>query len=178
AGQYSVQLRYSAGNGASSNTGLFVNGVQTATLSCPATASWDAWSTVTNTVTLNAGSNTIAYRAVTSANACINLDNITIPSIGGITPQTIDIIVNCPTTGVAPMPLAAKHPVSLSPSAWYARVIGNRIVLPAATPLPAAITLYNLAGTQIYRGVVTGRRVKISGERKLPEGIYIVKVGR
>ncbi|MBN2188894.1 MAG: carbohydrate-binding protein, partial [Chitinispirillaceae bacterium] len=46
-------------------------------------ASWDAWSTVTNTVTLNAGSNTIAYRAVTSANACINLDNITIPSIAG-----------------------------------------------------------------------------------------------
>ncbi|MBN2189169.1 MAG: carbohydrate-binding protein, partial [Chitinispirillaceae bacterium] len=36
-----------------------------------------------NTVTLNAGSNTIAYRAVTSSNACINLDNITIPSIGG-----------------------------------------------------------------------------------------------
>jgi arabinoxylan arabinofuranohydrolase len=83
AGQYSVQLRYSAGNGASSNTGLFVNGTQTATLSCPATASWDTWSTVTNTVTLNAGSNTIAYRAVTSSNACINLDNITIPSIGG-----------------------------------------------------------------------------------------------
>jgi arabinoxylan arabinofuranohydrolase len=83
AGQYSVQLRYSAGNGASSNTGLFVNGTQITTLSCPATASWDTWSTVTNTVTLNAGSNTIAYSAVTSSNACINLDNVTIPSIGG-----------------------------------------------------------------------------------------------
>jgi hypothetical protein len=81
AGQYSVQLKYSAGNGASSNTGLFVNGTQITTLSCPATASWDTWSTVTQTVTLNAGSNTIAYRAVTSSAACINLDNITIPSI-------------------------------------------------------------------------------------------------
>jgi hypothetical protein len=38
---------------------------------------------VTQTVTLNSGSNTIAYKAVTSSTACINLDNITIPSITG-----------------------------------------------------------------------------------------------
>ena len=83
AGQYSVQLRYSAGNGASSNTGLYINGTQITTLSCPATASWDTWSTVTQTVTLNSGSNTIAFKAVTSSTACINLDNITIPSLTG-----------------------------------------------------------------------------------------------
>jgi len=83
AGQYRVQLKYSAGNGASSNTGLYVNGSMIKTLSCPVTASWEIWATRTDTVTLNSGSNTIAYRATTSSTYCINLDNIVVTSNSG-----------------------------------------------------------------------------------------------
>jgi beta-galactosidase len=96
----------------------------------------------------------------------------------GLAAQTIDITVNCPTTKTVPAPPAANYAATRFPSAWYVRLTENRIALPAATPLPAFITLYNIAGMQIYRGAVMHRNGKISGSRNLPEGIYIVKVGR
>jgi len=126
AGQYSVQLKYSAGNGASSNTGLYINGSQIKTISCPATASWDTWSTETETVTLNAGSNTIAYKAVTSSTACINLDNITIPSISGtinagimkvqICQADIVRIAYSPTTTIPTRPIAVVNKTWATPT--------------------------------------------------------------
>ena len=78
AGSYDVKLHYSAGNGASSNTGLYVNGSKIKNISCPATSNWDTWADETETVTLNAGNNTIAYKADASSSSCINLDYLTI----------------------------------------------------------------------------------------------------
>jgi hypothetical protein len=78
AGSYTVKLHYSAGNGASSNTGLYVNGVKIKNISCAATANWDTWADETETVTLSAGNNTIAYKAETSSGSCTNLDYCTV----------------------------------------------------------------------------------------------------
>jgi mannose/cellobiose epimerase-like protein (N-acyl-D-glucosamine 2-epimerase family) len=78
AGTCTLKLRYSAGNGTSANTGLYVNGVKIKNINCAATANWDAWADETETVTLNAGNNTIAYKAETSSTSCINLDYITV----------------------------------------------------------------------------------------------------
>lgn len=78
AGSYKVTLHYSAGNGASSNTGLYVNGTKLKNISCPATTNWDAWSDETETVTLKAGNNGIVYKAETSSASCVNLDYIVV----------------------------------------------------------------------------------------------------
>ena len=78
AGSYKATLHYSAGNGASSNTGLYVNGTKIKNISCAATANWNTWADEQETVTLKAGSNTIAYKAVTSSTASINLDYLTV----------------------------------------------------------------------------------------------------
>jgi beta-galactosidase len=128
------------------------------------------------------GDNPISAQAgacIILAKATLNCGTVTVRASGsGLTSQTIDITVNCPTTEIAPPPTAANCAVSGSPSVMRVRIVENRIILPAATPLPASISLYNIAGIQIYRGVVTRRNGKISGSRNLPEGIYIVKVGR
>ncbi len=87
-GQYQMQLRYSAGNGTSANTGLYVNGSRIKNITCPVTADWNTWANETDTVTLNSGNNTIAYTAVASSTACINLDNITVTSIGSTSGST------------------------------------------------------------------------------------------
>jgi hypothetical protein len=78
AGSATITLRYSAGNGTSTNTGLYVNGAKIKNISCTGTANWDTWATQTETVTLNAGNNTVAYKAETSSGNAINLDNIVV----------------------------------------------------------------------------------------------------
>lgn len=78
AGSGTIVLRYSAGNGTSTNTGLYVNGVKIKSITCNATSNWDTWANETETVSLNAGNNTIAYKADVSSGSCINLDYISV----------------------------------------------------------------------------------------------------
>jgi len=78
AGSYVVKLHYSAGNGASTNTGLYVNGTKIKNITCAKTTNWDTWADESETVTLNAGNNTIAYKAVTASTTCINIDKLTV----------------------------------------------------------------------------------------------------
>ena len=79
-GSYSLTLRYSAGNGTSSNTGLQFNGSRIKGITFGATSSWDVWSNETETVSLKAGSNTVAYKAEISSGSCINLDKLSVLS--------------------------------------------------------------------------------------------------
>jgi len=78
AGSATVTLRFSAGNGTSTNTGLYVNGTKIKNITCNTTSNWDTWANNVETVTLNAGNNTIAYKAETSSGSCINLDYISV----------------------------------------------------------------------------------------------------
>jgi hypothetical protein len=75
-GAYKVTLRYSAGYGDSTNIGLYVNGKKIKNVTCKSTGDWETWGDETETVKLNAGSNTISYKADISSGDCINLDYI------------------------------------------------------------------------------------------------------
>ncbi len=78
AGNYAVDLRYSNAMGSTQTEDIYVNGVKVATGSYANLANWNTWSDNTVTLTLNAGSNTIAYKK-DSGNGCINLDYIIVP---------------------------------------------------------------------------------------------------
>jgi hypothetical protein len=81
-GTYEIRLHYSAGSGTSTNTGLYVNSTtKLKNITCPGTGNWNAWADETETVTLNAGSNTIVYKAETSSGSCINLDYVSITNL-------------------------------------------------------------------------------------------------
>jgi beta-galactosidase len=125
-----------------------------------------------NPTAAQAGASMILARATTT---CGTFSVQASPS--GLTPQTIAITVNCPTTNVVPLPSVKKAGVNVS-SQWRAMLVNNSFVLPAAIPLPATITLYTVGGEQVYRGTASNRGVRISGNQKLPFGIYIVKVTR
>ena len=77
AGGRDVILRYSAGAG-SQSLGLYVNGTKIKDTSLPATADWETWADKTETLSLNAGNNTIAYKAEAS-NIPVNIDYIDAP---------------------------------------------------------------------------------------------------
>ena len=80
-GTYTVTLHYSAGNGTTTTIGLYVNGVKIKNITCNATADWNTWADEVETVTFLTGSNTLAYKAETANNSCINLDYISVNGI-------------------------------------------------------------------------------------------------
>jgi hypothetical protein len=73
AGQYALMFRYALASG-NRPLAIRVNGVLITNLGFPATGSWTTWSTVSLTVTLNAGTNTV--RATTTGSSGANIDSL------------------------------------------------------------------------------------------------------
>ncbi|RKP54446.1 carbohydrate-binding protein [Cohnella endophytica] len=80
AGSYNVNLRYGNGSGTMRTLSIYVNGSKIQQTSLAATSDWDTWATKTETISLQAGSNTIAYKYDPGDNGLVNLDKITINS--------------------------------------------------------------------------------------------------
>ncbi|GLX68209.1 CBM35 domain-containing protein [Paenibacillus glycanilyticus] len=78
AGSYTTAVRYANGTGSAKTLSLYVNGTKVKQISLPATADWNSWTTQTETVSLNAGSNTIAYKFDSADSGNVNVDNIVV----------------------------------------------------------------------------------------------------
>ncbi len=79
AGRDVVSLRYSNGPYPANETktvSVYVNGVKSQQISLPATGDWNTWSTVSTTLPLAAGTNTIKYQVDSGDIGWINLDSI------------------------------------------------------------------------------------------------------
>jgi len=154
AGSATLTTRYSAGNGTSTNTGLYVNGTKVKNITCNATSNWDTWATETETVSLNAGNNTIAYKAETSSGSSINLDNIVVQgaattysltvlaaTVGGVVVGTI----TAPATSPTVVNQGAATTITASPSAGYAfvnwTVTSGAASIASATSASTTVTL-------------------------------------
>ncbi len=87
AGQAKLDFRYANGGTANRPLTVSVNGVSVGTIACVPTGNWDTWKTVSLTVALKAGSNTI--KAVAGAAGGGNVDALTVTSTT-ITPPTGD----------------------------------------------------------------------------------------
>ncbi|MES2657729.1 MAG: glycoside hydrolase family 3 C-terminal domain-containing protein [Verrucomicrobiota bacterium] len=75
-----VSLRYSNGTGRTQTLGVYVNGSRLAQTILPPTAGWDSWKTKTESLLLNNGDNTIAYKFESPDSGNVNLDCI---DVGG-----------------------------------------------------------------------------------------------
>jgi uncharacterized protein (TIGR02145 family) len=76
ASTYKCVMRYSAGNGTSTNMGLYVGTTKIKTLTFNATSNWDTWADQTESVQLPAGNCQIVYKCESSSNKCVNLDKL------------------------------------------------------------------------------------------------------
>lgn len=75
-GAYRLQTRYSVEGGNRAGIDLYVNGSRVTELSFPQTASFSDWAELSHNVTLNAGTNTVEFRATTTGTRNIYLDSI------------------------------------------------------------------------------------------------------
>jgi hypothetical protein len=100
AGNYDVQFRYSNGDASrATSLAVDVNGVeQVAELAFPWTDDWVTWTTVTTTLTLVEGTNTIALRSIGSGGP--NVDSLEVssgcPNCGEDDPASVTNVANWP----------------------------------------------------------------------------------
>lgn len=87
AGQSELTLRYANGTGVNRSLTVTVNG-SALQVTLPATAGWSTWGTATTSVTLNAGTNTIAVSYGAADNGNVNLDNIKLTPVSVTTTTT------------------------------------------------------------------------------------------
>jgi hypothetical protein len=84
-GDHTVGLRYSNGPNPFSGTktvSLHVNGRKIKQVALPSTVTWEEWATVTDTVQLRKGANTITYRVDALDTGHVNLDLISVREPG------------------------------------------------------------------------------------------------
>lgn len=161
AGTSTITVRYANGTGAAMTLSLYVNGGKVGQISLPATANWDSWSTRTDTVSLTAGANSIAYRFDTTDSGNVNLDNVavTAPSPSSPSPSTSP---TTPPTGQAyelETAFTSGGPSVATSTAGYtgtgyttgftgvgARVI-RTITLPAAATTAVTVRYANTSGS-------------------------------
>ena len=87
AGSYSAGLRYSNGPNpvaGAKRVSLYVNGTKVRQVSLASTGNWDTWATQNETVTLNAGTNSIAYKYDAGDEGNVNLDKLTLDTAGRV----------------------------------------------------------------------------------------------
>ncbi len=125
AGSYEITIRYSAGNGTSTNTGLYVNGTKLRNLTFPSTGSWTCYATRTESVRLLAGANTIALRSESSSGQCINIDNLTLTS-GLVTYQAENGLL---TGGIATTVIGSTNATGSGLVGYYANKLGAATIL-------------------------------------------------
>ncbi|TDD15812.1 carbohydrate-binding protein, partial [Kribbella turkmenica] len=91
AGTATAALRYANGTGVAMTLSLYVGGTKLRQISLRPTANWDTWETVSETVTLVAGSNTIAYRFDSTDSGNVNLDNLVVGAgVGDAPPNALE----------------------------------------------------------------------------------------
>ena len=81
AGSHTVVVRYADGSASTRTMSLYANGTKVGQLTFPAVfalGDWDDWSTVSATVTLAAGANTVKLQYDSGDNGNVNIDNIAV----------------------------------------------------------------------------------------------------
>lgn len=96
AGPARVTVRYAnyvgaLGGPAPRTIDLVVNGTDTGPLTLPATASWDDWSTVSASVTLAAGTDTVGVVCASGDSCNVNVDTLAVAAAGATPPAVPDL---------------------------------------------------------------------------------------
>ncbi|MCF2491638.1 sugar-binding protein [Dyadobacter sp. CY347] len=86
AGIYDILLGYANNSGPLQRLSVYVNGVKIKQTALPSTGSWSSWATKSESLSLNAGTNTINYQYDSGDEGNVNLDYISFYPTGGSLP--------------------------------------------------------------------------------------------
>ncbi|WNS45355.1 discoidin domain-containing protein [Paenibacillus sp. MMS20-IR301] len=132
AGTRNVTLKYANASGSDKTLSIYVNGTKIRQTVLPNLANWDTWSTKTESLVLNAGSNTIAYKYDSGDTGNVNLDLIIAAEGVNATPTPSPSAT--PAVTPSPTPVSTPTPV-VTPSPTP---VPTPTVTPSPTPVPTA----------------------------------------
>jgi hypothetical protein len=115
-GSHKLYTRYSSGSGKVTTVDLYVNGTKVATPAFAKTASDSDWQVDSQTVTLNAGTNVVMFKANATGSYGVILDNIVISG---------DSVSTTSVRGVSPSVVSGSGPVTYRVYDYSGRKIGT-----------------------------------------------------
>lgn len=126
AGKYNVTLRYASamrltGSDTPRSLSLYVNGVKVGQTSLPSLANWNTWDFKTETLSLQAGDNTITYQYDPGDSGDVHLDAVLVEKFvkpaPTVTPNNSPMIVLTATLAPATLAPATVAPATPAPAA-------------------------------------------------------------
>ena len=154
AGTYAVTFRFGNGSGANRQCALIVNGIGQGNIPFSSNSSWNLWQTVTLSVPLNSGNNTIRLTANTGAGGP-NLDYMDVMDMPGV---QIDR---------APAETATLQNVTLYPNP------GQHMLTIKGVPSSVTVSITDRSGHLIKSLVMSDEQLDVSG---LAPGIYLINI--
>ncbi|OKP90244.1 glycosyl hydrolase [Paenibacillus sp. P3E] len=147
AGSYDAALRYANASGSTKSLSVYVNGTKVKQTSLNNLANWDTWSTKVETLSLAAGTNTIAYKYDPTDSGNVNLDQLILTP--GITPTTTPTATPTATPAVTPTPTPTP---SASPTATPSTGPGSNLAV--GKSINASSSIYTFVPTNANDGDV------------------------
>ena len=136
AGPRNVTLKYANASGSDKTVSIYVNGSKIRQTTLPNLANWDTWSTKAESLTLNSGSNTIAYKYDAGDTGNINLDQIVVASTVNATSTPSPTVV--PTAIPTATPVSTPTPTTAPTSTPVPTPTATVTPTPTTTPVPTA----------------------------------------
>ncbi|MNO30346.1 Cycloisomaltooligosaccharide glucanotransferase precursor [compost metagenome] len=142
AGSYDAALRYANASGSTRTLSIYVNGTKVKQSPLANLANWDTWSTKVETLSLTAGTHTIAYKYDPADSGNVNLDNLiltpgTMPTptpTPTVTPTSTTVPTPTVTPTATPTPTPTPTPTSTPTSTPTPTPTSTPSASPTATP--------------------------------------------
>lgn len=131
-GSYNATLHYANASGSAKKVSIYVNGVKVKQTTLSNLASWNTWADQTETLSLQAGNNTITYKYDPDDTGNINIDYVTLTA--GTSPTPTPTSTPTPTPTVQPTPTSTATPSpTIAPTFTPTPTVSPT---PAVTPTP------------------------------------------
>ncbi|MGI4832109.1 MAG: carbohydrate-binding protein [Janthinobacterium lividum] len=163
-GSYLIEYRVASGaSGGTISSDLNAGSTQLGSTTVPGTGGWQTWTTVSKTVTVNAGTYNFGVYAQTGG---YNLNWVR------ITKQGTARVGETLATNAAATPAG----LTLYPNPQRAGEV-LKLALPAYNPAaPAQVRLLDTQGREVWRTTATSATVEVAPALRLSSGLYLVQV--
>ncbi|UOQ79163.1 carbohydrate-binding protein [Hymenobacter sp. 5516J-16] len=161
-GTYTIEYRVASPSGGTLSSDLNAGAIQLGNTTIPATGGWQNWTTVSRTVTVNAGTYNFGVFAQTGG---WNLNWIRITKAAA---RPAAITATAATT-------EQDKPFSVYPNP-YAAGSALTIQLPTADLLPTQVQILDAQGKQVWQTTAFGSEVKVGKDLPLRSGLYLIQV--
>ncbi|OMD60695.1 alpha-amylase [Paenibacillus odorifer] len=142
AGSYNATLHYANASGSAKKVSIYVNGIKVTQTTLANLTNWDTWADQTETLSLQAGNNTLAYKYDSDDSGNINIDYVTLSAGATPTPTITPTPTMTPTPTITPTPTPTPTITPTPTPTPTVTPTPTPTVTPTPTPTSAGLTVH------------------------------------